>query len=648
MNDKEYWNKRAEQRILMGEKTASELLTTMKTVYNNSLKDINKEIEAFYGRYAENNNLTLTEVNKRLDPIQLKSAKEEIKRYYDTIDKLARNKDGKVDVSLLRKYKDELRLQSAKAYMSRLEELKTNLKDITVNLGIKESEAFYQTLEKIYSENYSYARYDIDKYRGFSTGFEELNYKKLNTTIHQQWLGMNYSDRIWQNKGKLLEQLNTTFLQGVAQGHNPRKIAESMKKNYSTAYYNCERLARTECNHISNEATYQSYKDNGISRYQFLATLDNRTSEICQSLDNEVFELKEKEVGVNYPPMHPNCRSTTIPYFEPDSIDKMFDEAERVARDENGKLYYVPSSMNYKEWQEIENNFKSITVDNFNASQYRDKYQDKNIINDKNGVNYFLDTYMTEDLGKEMKLKSSEIEMKINEEISKGNQTIDKYRISGEGLNSVYKPERQELHQKIIDKFLSEEKIKNALPKNGEKPMFVMLGGRGGSGKSWFTSKEGLYDSNKFIVIDTDEIKSFLPEYKGWNAGLVHEESSDISKKIIDYAKNLKLNVIIDGTLNNPLKSVKQFEEFKKSGYTTSCDYMFLPMQESMKRACERFRTEKGDYSGRFVPLETMIKMTRNEDSFEAVKNIVDRYSFRDNLNVKGGNPRLIVKKGKY
>ena len=76
MTNDEYWIKRANQRFLMGEKTANELLTTMKTVYNNSLKDINKEIEAFYGRYAENNNLTITEVNKRLDPKELKSAKE--------------------------------------------------------------------------------------------------------------------------------------------------------------------------------------------------------------------------------------------------------------------------------------------------------------------------------------------------------------------------------------------------------------------------------------------------------------------------------------------------------------------------------------------------------------------------------------------
>ena len=353
MNDKEYWESRASQRLLMGEKSADELLQTMKSVYKNFLADINKEIQAFYGRYAENNNLTLAEVNKRLNPKELKSAKEEIKKYYDAVDRLARNKDGKVDINLLRQYKNELRLLSARAYMSRLEELKLGLKNITVNLGIKESEEYYQTLSKIYSDIYEKTSYDIDKFFGFSTGFEGLNYKKLNSAIHQRWLGMNYSDRIWNNKGKLLDQINTTFLQGVAQGHNSKKIAESMAKNMGTSYHNCERLARTECAYIAGEATLQGYKDRGTEKYKFDATLDDRTSDICQSLDGEVFDVKEAQAGVNYPPMHPNCRSTTIPYFEPDDIDKMFDEAQRVARDENGELYYVPASMTYKEWKQM-------------------------------------------------------------------------------------------------------------------------------------------------------------------------------------------------------------------------------------------------------------------------------------------------------
>lgn len=361
-NTEEYWKKRFSFNQLTKEKTASELLTSMKTVYRNSLMDIQKEIEAFYGRYAENNNLTLQEVNKRLNPDELKSAKYEIKKYYDDIDKLVRNKDGIVDVSLLRKYKDELRLQSAKAYMSRLEEIKLKMKNIVVNLAIEESKDFTKELEKIYNTTYSKTSYQIDKGLGFSEGFVAPDNETLNEAIHEKWLGLNYSDRIWKDKGKLIDSLNTTFLQGVAQGHNPRKIAQNMSDKYQSNYYNCERLARTEFIHITNLATYNSYKEHKIEKYQFLCALDERTCPICGSLDNEIFDLKYKNEGINYPVMHPNCRCTTVPYFEPDEIDRMFDEAQRVARNEEGELYYVPASMTYKEWEKTVTHVPPMSV----------------------------------------------------------------------------------------------------------------------------------------------------------------------------------------------------------------------------------------------------------------------------------------------
>ena len=169
-----------------------------------------------------------------------------------------------------------------------------------------------------------------------------------------------------------------------------------------------------------------------------------------------------------------------------------------------------------------------------------------------------------------------------------------------------------------------------------------------------------MYNPDEFIVLDADAIKGGIkddkgnwlcppiPEYEGWNAGTVHEESSDLNKKLIDYAIKAGLNVVIDGTMNSPEKAVKQIQDFKNAGYFTSCDYMFTPMQESMKRACSRFRTRKNDYSGRFVPLGIMTKMTQNEDAFEAVKNMVDRYSFRDNFNQTNGMATLICQKGDY
>ncbi len=90
----------------------------------------------------------------------------------------------------------------------------------------------------------------------------------------------------------------------------------------------------------------------GISQYQILATLDSRTSWICQDMDGVIIPLSEKEVGVNYPPFHPNCRTTTIPYFEPDEIDEQFGIGTRLAKDENGKYMEIPANIAYKQWKE--------------------------------------------------------------------------------------------------------------------------------------------------------------------------------------------------------------------------------------------------------------------------------------------------------
>ena len=274
MENEIYWSERLANET---QKSSDELLKVMKNLYKDSMKNIKKEIESFYGRYAENNNLTLQEVHKRLNPSELKSAKEEIKKYYDKINELARDNNGKVSVEKLRKYKDELRLQSAKAYMSRLEEVKLNIKNAIVNLAIQEEIEFTDKLKNAYENSLSQSSYNIDKTLGFSEGFSAPNEDVLNKSIKIKWLGENYSDRIWKNKGNLIDSLDTILLQGIAQGKNPRKIAEEMAIKYGANYKNCERLTRTEFIHAQNEATFQSYKNHKIQEYQYVADLSERT-----------------------------------------------------------------------------------------------------------------------------------------------------------------------------------------------------------------------------------------------------------------------------------------------------------------------------------------------------------------------------------
>jgi len=69
-------------------------------------------------------------------------------------------------------------------------------------------------------------------------------------------------------------------------------------------------LVRTSVNQVNNAASQQVYKANEdvTQKYKYLATLDSRTSAICRSLDGKIFEYGKGPE----PPVHFNCRSTTI------------------------------------------------------------------------------------------------------------------------------------------------------------------------------------------------------------------------------------------------------------------------------------------------------------------------------------------------
>ena len=102
----------------------------------------------------------------------------------------------------------------------------------------------------------------------------------------------------------------------------------------------------TEEAYFSSVAQKDCFHDLGVEKYEIVATLDSHTSEVCQSMDGQVFLMKDYEAGVTAPPFHVYCRSATAPYFD-DNFDQT---GERAARGEDGKVYYVPDNMRYQEW----------------------------------------------------------------------------------------------------------------------------------------------------------------------------------------------------------------------------------------------------------------------------------------------------------
>jgi SPP1 gp7 family putative phage head morphogenesis protein len=333
----EYWQKRAESKFLDGEKDALELAKQLQANYKRTIREIEFKINAFYGKYASKEGIELQEAKQLLNRQELKEFKDYIKEM------LAMGKKENFSPEQMAKFKQLY----AKARISRLQELEAEIEYELSKLTSANEEQLAILLANTYEEGYYETIFDVEKFKGFSSSFSGLNKQAIGKAIYAKYEGANFSQRLWKNQTNLITILEKEIPRGITLGYNPRKLADLTSKKLGTNYNNTVRLIRTEYNKVLNDATYQGYVACRIAQYQILATLDNRTSEICQEMDSKIYELSEKEVGVNYPPFHPNCRTTTIPYFEPDEFDN---EGELIYNDKLGIA--IPKNITYKEWKD--------------------------------------------------------------------------------------------------------------------------------------------------------------------------------------------------------------------------------------------------------------------------------------------------------
>jgi len=151
--------------------------------------------------------------------------------------------------------------------------------------------------------------------------------------------------------------------------------------------------------------------------------------------------------------------------------------------------------------------------------------------------------------------------------------TIDRFR----NAQGIWTAERKLVHREIVRKVILgfDEKtlavnrsniLSNGLHKAktaaNEAPVYTVLGGRGGSGKSWFSGGNGPVNPRKTLILDSDQIKKLLPEFQGWNAGELHLESSYLFDEISLIAKRMNLNVVHDMTLKNARQAVARMNLF--------------------------------------------------------------------------------------
>ena len=333
----------------MTEYWKNRFLKTTKDIFDSNDQYV-AEIFRMYKGAAENIDKDILGILNSMEEVSMSEAKKllnkkEVKGFRNNLSDFKSASKGFITPDL----EKELDVASRRVRISRLQAMQLSLKSNVAVMLNKEQKKLFAHLSNQYTSSYYEDLYELQRI----TGYEQIN--KLSSSFVEEVLntswandGKNFSDRIWARKDKLISTLDTNLRQGLITGRSPDKISAEISHELNTSKSNAKRLVQTESAAIHASSRKSMFKQMGVEKYEILATLDTRTTEICRGLDGKVFNVKDYEVGITAPPFHVYCRSTTIPYFDDDIQDEIVER--RAARNvRTGKSTTVPD-MTYKTW----------------------------------------------------------------------------------------------------------------------------------------------------------------------------------------------------------------------------------------------------------------------------------------------------------
>lgn len=337
MKNKDYWTKRKANLIYEQMDKAEKQADKFDEIYKQSKAYLDKQINKVFDKFQRDYGLSERDARQVLKNMKDQKDLNELRKVLE-----ARPNDPNIQRLLA-----DLDSPAYAYRMKRLERLNDDLDRMRESIYHSEkkgSDAFYSDLMK---DSYYKATFDLQQQTGLAYSFSSLPETEIKRLQDLKWTGEAYSDRIWSNTGALASSVKDELLVSLMTGRSTRDTARAIAERFDVGQNNARRLVRTESAFFHNQMELLSYEEADIEKYIFVAVLDKRTSRICQEHDNKVYDTDKAVPGINYPPLHPWCRSTTIAYDE----DADYSKLERRARNpETGKVEYVPADMSYNDW----------------------------------------------------------------------------------------------------------------------------------------------------------------------------------------------------------------------------------------------------------------------------------------------------------
>ena len=326
-----YWRKRAIELAEKQKREDDDLCLRFHREYERILHELDKEISIFYARYAANESVSMADARKLLRDAELEDFRMSLDEFRDKA--LA----GGFDKDL-----EEVYLRSR---ISRLQALQTQVELRMMELFGSQRDVLRDHLQERYTDTHYRTVYAVSQQADVASTFARIDPQTVEKILAVPWAGSEFSSRRWADKDKLTRELMQTLSRGFVRGDSLDRMTREFAQRMGVSESRAATLIHTESAHTAAEAAEQGYRETGVKSYRFEAALDLKTCSVCGALDQREFPLAEHETGINYPPLHPRCRCTTVP------VTELQIGSRRAARNPaTGKTEHVEKKLTYEEW----------------------------------------------------------------------------------------------------------------------------------------------------------------------------------------------------------------------------------------------------------------------------------------------------------
>lgn len=334
----EYWKKRYEEEMERAMHQADGPKKDLRKYADTVIRRLEKDINDWYQRYANENGMSLADAKKQLDARELKAFNMDLEEY-----RAIAERD-----ELSEEHKKMLKQASARQQLDRVQELYINTVQELESWAKYQDSTISDLLSNVYESSNYRAAWMTQSMKGQYDMYAQVDHRTIQRIIDSPWTpdGKNFSARIWDNRKQLATSLQNDFIQALVAGDGTATMSEAIAKRMNTSYNNANRLVETELARVHSQAFMDCMAELDIDAVEILATLDNKTSPICRRMDGKYVQCKDAKPGITIPPFHCHCRSTTVPY-----IPAVYG-SERAARDPKaGKTVFVEGELDYGEWK---------------------------------------------------------------------------------------------------------------------------------------------------------------------------------------------------------------------------------------------------------------------------------------------------------